>query len=68
MMNDADNGLMVLLPEEPMISMRDQRRAAIRQAFAALPAEMRAEIVDGDIVVSPAIPDQSCPSSGWWWR
>ena len=53
-MNDTDNGLMLMqLSEEPMISMRDQRRAVIRQAFDALPADMRAEIVDGDIVVSP---------------
>lgn len=54
MMSDGQNGLMLMkLSEEPMISMRDRRRAVIRQAFDALPAEMRAEIVDGDIVVSP---------------
>lgn len=36
-----------------MISLRDQQRAAIRRAFDALPEEVRAEIVDGEIIVSP---------------
>jgi len=36
-----------------MISMGDRHRAAIREAFDALPEEIRAEIVDGDIIVSP---------------
>jgi Uma2 family endonuclease len=54
MMGVGNNGLMLLcLSEEPMISLHDQRRAAIRHAFDALPEEMRAEIVDGEIIVSP---------------
>lgn len=36
-----------------MMSLHDQRRAAIRHAFDALPEEVRAEIVDGEIIVSP---------------
>jgi Uma2 family endonuclease len=44
---------MLLLSEEPMMSLHDQRRAAIRHAFDALPEEVRAEIVDGEIIVSP---------------
>lgn len=36
------------------MSLHDQRRAAIRHAFAALPDELRAEIVDGEIIVSPS--------------
>lgn len=36
-----------------MMSLHDKRRAAIRQAFDAVPEELRAEIVDGDIIVSP---------------
>ncbi|MGH3415084.1 MAG: Uma2 family endonuclease [Actinocrinis sp.] len=36
-----------------MISMVDEHRAAIRRTFDALPEEVRAEIVDGDIIVSP---------------
>lgn len=36
-----------------MMSLHDQRRAAIRRAFDALPEDVRAEIVDGEIIVSP---------------
>jgi Uma2 family endonuclease len=53
MMGVGNNGLMLLLSEDRMITMGDRHRAAIRQAFDALPEEIRAEIVDGDIIVSP---------------
>jgi Uma2 family endonuclease len=52
-METGNNGLMLLLSEEPMISLHDQQRAAIRHAFDALPEDVRAEIVDGEIIVSP---------------
>ena len=36
-----------------MISVVDENRDAIRRAFDALPEDVRAEIVDGEIIVSP---------------
>jgi Uma2 family endonuclease len=39
--------------ENPMISLADEYRAAIRHAFDALPEGTWAEIVDGEIEVSP---------------
>ncbi len=52
-MEAGNNGLMLLLSEERMISMVDEYRDAIRRAFDALPEGTWAEIVDGEIIVSP---------------
>jgi Uma2 family endonuclease len=54
MMETGHNGLMLLCSsEELMISMVDEYRAAIRSTFDALPEGTWAEIVDGEIEVSP---------------
>lgn len=52
-MESRNNGLMLLMSKELMISMVDEHRDAIRRAFDALPDGTRAEIVDGEIIVSP---------------
>lgn len=52
-MESGNNGLMLLMSKELMISMVDENRDAIRRAFDALPEKTRAEIVDGEIIVSP---------------
>jgi len=44
---------MSALAEAPTISSQDEYREAIRRAFSAIPVELRSEIVDGDIIVSP---------------
>jgi Uma2 family endonuclease len=46
-------GLMLLLSEEPMITLDEAKRSVVRHAFDALPEEIWAEIVDGEIIVSP---------------
>jgi Uma2 family endonuclease len=53
MMEGRNNGLMLLKSKELMISMVDENRDAIRRTFDALPEGTRAEIVDGEIIVSP---------------
>jgi Uma2 family endonuclease len=53
-MMEADTlGLMTILSEEPMITVDGLDRTAIRRTFDSLPADLRAEIVDGEIIVSP---------------
>jgi Uma2 family endonuclease len=53
MMESGNNGLMPLISEKPMTSPLDEWRTATRRAFDALPEDVRAEIVDGEIIVSP---------------
>ena len=53
-MEARNNGLMLMKSKELMITMVDEHRDAIRRAFDALPEETRAEIVDGEIIVSPS--------------
>lgn len=52
-MDIGHNGLMLLLSEEPIIMLDGDDRSAIRRAFDALPEGTWAEIVDGEIIVSP---------------
>lgn len=52
-MGAGNNVLMLMKSKELMISMVDENRDAIRRAFDALPEGTRAEIVDGEIIVSP---------------
>lgn len=50
-MEAGNNGLMLMKSKELMIIM--ENREAIRRTFDALPEGTRAEIVDGEIIVSP---------------
>lgn len=59
MMNDGHNGrMLMLLSEERMITVVDEYRDGIRRAFDALPEGIWAELVDGEIIVSPFPSDQ----------